>query len=434
MDPPTSNSIDPVLLSTCNTNKSTSDANTSMHNASASTHNVNGPHHDPYAIHELTGRKMACLISPNFSPHMALKGASNIKQYLTIYNLMLHCLPWLEDDLETMDAPEFDTMASKLSTGMSNQCSMDLSSVKHTGLAYIPLNMNGKFTLDPPLLNGKDKSDQGTMTALQTGNIPVTTWNWPTFFYEGHVAWQFFVHLFTGPSEVVKAITTSNTSKKAKNCAWDFFKFMLHIITHAYFTLTAEQKCTTTTGNIDLAEMAWVIVDMFEDGDEWTHEIHAFPEHVPIGSRLLKHCFEPDSCDDVMHIWVTHGSTSSRGTSGNNTSSNHTSTNESNLITNTSESSKSSMGSTGTSGNTSSNFSTPMVKNHGESPLTSDEEVSLPVHICCVRLVLKKCKNTNEMIFTTDIEDHPAGDLLLGAQVATHSTCQHGGKEHANCF
>ncbi|KAI6104252.1 hypothetical protein F5141DRAFT_980181, partial [Pisolithus sp. B1] len=187
--------------------------------------------------------------------------------------------------------------------------SMDLGSVKHAGLAYIPLDMNGKFALNPPLLKGEDKSDWGfnhpqitqllcprkklyfTMTALQTGDIPVMTWNWLMFFYEegvynpqnrleglfrGHIAWQFYVHLFIGLSAAVKGVVTSNASKKAKNHAWDLFEVTPYIIAYvhiiAYFTLTTEQKWTTTTGNIDLAEMAWLIIDMFKDRDEWTHE------------------------------------------------------------------------------------------------------------------------------------------------------------------
>ncbi|KAI6015849.1 hypothetical protein BKA83DRAFT_45832, partial [Pisolithus microcarpus] len=243
---------------------------------------------------------------------------SEVERYSDIFNLMLRYVPWLEDELKIMDAPEFDKVANKLTKGMSDQRSMDLGSVKHAGLAYIPFKMNTTFTLDPPLSKGEDKSDRGfnhpqiarllcprkklhlfdedeagyvTMIALQTGAIPVTVYNWPSFFYEdgvydpqnrlrglfqGHIAWRFYVHLFIGPSAAAKGVVTSNTAKRAKNRAWTLTEVTPHIIAYvhviAYFTLTAEQKWTNATGNIDLAEMAWTIVDMFENRDEWTRE------------------------------------------------------------------------------------------------------------------------------------------------------------------
>ncbi|KAI5990727.1 hypothetical protein EDD15DRAFT_2129364, partial [Pisolithus albus] len=192
---------------------------------------------------------------------------SDIERYLDIYNRMLCYVPWLEDELKIMDAPEFDKVVNKLTKGMSEQRSMDLGSVKHAGLTYIPLNMNETSALIPPLLKSEDKSDRGfshpqiarllcprkklhfTMTALQTGAIPVTTYNWPTFFYEdgvydsenrqlglfrGHIAWRFYVHLFIGPSAAAKGTVTSNASKKAKNRAWGLMEVTPHIIAYVH--------------------------------------------------------------------------------------------------------------------------------------------------------------------------------------------------------
>ncbi|KAI6011577.1 hypothetical protein EDC04DRAFT_2958738 [Pisolithus marmoratus] len=440
-------------------------ADASQNDSSASTHKANASQYDSYAAYELAGRKMACLINPNFSPHTALKVGvmnscghykdipmeqSEIDQYLDIYHLMLWYVPWLEDELKIMDAPKFNKVANKLTKGMSEQCSMDLGSVKHAGLAYIPFNMNTTSVLDPPLSKGEDKSDRrfnhpqiaqllcphkklhlfdedeaGTIIALQTGAIPVTTYNWPSFFYED----GFYVHLFIRPSAAVKGVITSNTAKRAKNRAWTLMEVTPHIITYvhiiAYFTLTAKQKWTNTTGSINLAEMAWMIVDMFENRDEWTCETlhwwntHAFLHRVQNGSRSLKRCLEPESDDDVMHICTKHGSTV-----GSNASS---------------------AGSSGTFGNDAAlghlSISAPTptaltTGNHDGSPLTSDgeEEPPVPEPICRPKLVPKKCKKVDKMIFATDTEDPPASTTVETAKAATRTTRQCGGKKCANGF
>ncbi|KAI6016735.1 hypothetical protein EDC04DRAFT_2608332 [Pisolithus marmoratus] len=442
-------------------------------------------------IHQLLCVKPTCLSMINMLHTSLLEEKweqSEINQYLNIYHLMLWYVPWLEDELKIMDVPKFDKVANKLTKGMSKQCSMDLSSVKHASLAYIPFNMNTTSALDPPLLKGEDKSDcgfnhpqiklhlfdedeAGTIIALQTGAIPVTTYNWPSFFYEdgvydpqnqhrglfhGHIAWWFYVHLFVGPSAAVKGVITSNTAKRAKNHAWTLMEVTPHIITYvhviAYFTLTAEQKWTNTTGSIDLAEMAWTIVDMFENRDEWMHEtLHwwntyvsfittyrcAFPHHAQNGSRSLKRCLEPESDDDVMHICTKHGSTigsnassaGSSGTFGNDVSSNHASS--------ASGSSKlSSTGGTRSPVDIGSNSNVLTTGNHDGSPLTSDGEEEPPVlePVCHPKLVPKKCKKVDEMIFATNTEDPPVSTTVETAKAATSMTCQHGGKKCANGF
>ncbi|KAI6042234.1 hypothetical protein EDC04DRAFT_2601030 [Pisolithus marmoratus] len=364
--------IDLFLLTPSEMSAPTHNANASPHNSSAPTHKAdasqnnssasmckaNASQYDSYAAYELAGRKMACLINPNFSPHTVLKVGvmdlcgcyedipmeqSEINQYLNIYHLMLRYVPWLEDELKIMDVPKFNKVANKLAKGMSEQCSMDLGSVKHAGLAYIPFNMNTTSALDPPL----SKEWCSTIIALQTGAIPITTYNWPSFFYEdgvydpqnwhrglfcGHIAWWFYVHLFIGPSAAAKGVVTSNTAKRAKNCAWTLMEVTPHIITYVHII-----KWTNTTGSINLAEMAWTIVDMFENRDEWMCEmlhwwnICAFLHRAQNGSRSLKHCLEPESDDDVMHICTKCGSTigsntssaGSSGTFGNDVSSNH---------------------------------------------------------------------------------------------------------------
>ncbi|KAI6043815.1 hypothetical protein EDC04DRAFT_2599897 [Pisolithus marmoratus] len=467
-----------------------------------STHKANASQYDSYAAYELAGRKMACLINPNFSPCTALKVGvmdshghykgipmeqSEINQYLDIYHLMLWYVPWLEDELKIMDVPEFDKVVNKLTKGMSKQCSMDLGSVKHAGLAYIPFNMNMTSALDPPLSKGEDKSDCGfnhpqivqllcphkklhlfdedeasTIIALQTGAIPITTYNWLSFFYEdgvydpqnqhrglfhGHIAWQFYVHLFIGPSAAAKGVVTSNTAKRAKNRAWTLMEVTPHIIAYVHVI-----KWTNTTGSIDLAEMAWMIVDMFENRDEWTRETlhwwntyisfiityrHAFLHRVQNGLRSLKRCLEPESDDNVMHIHTKHGSTigsnalsaGSSGTFGNDISSNHASL--------ASGSSKlSSTGGTRSPVDIGSNSNVLTTGNCDGSPLTSDREEEPPVlePVCRPKPVPKKCKKVDEMIFATDTKDPPASTTVETAKAATHTTCQHGGKKRTNSF
>ncbi|KIN96366.1 hypothetical protein M404DRAFT_33348 [Pisolithus tinctorius Marx 270] len=274
------------------------------------------------------------------------------------------------------------------------------------------------------------------MTDLQTGTIDVMTWNWPTFFYEdslydlqnrhhglfrGHIAWQFYVHLFIGPSAAAKGVITSNASKKAKNHAWSLTEVTPHIIAYvhviisvttgglhaydltlfpiqAYFTLSTEQKWTNTTGKIDLAEMAWYIVDMFEDRDDWTRKTLA---------------------------WWNSNPLSSLGSSSN---------------VNNNASCSNAISSARSSDNAGFDFSAITTENHGTSPLTSDEE-DLEELVAPVphqaKPKLKKCKKADEDIFITDTEDRaPASMTLEIAKATTHAGKPHGcaGKKCTNGF
>ncbi|KAI6140298.1 hypothetical protein BKA82DRAFT_29253 [Pisolithus tinctorius] len=465
MDPAASVPIDPALLTPSELLASTRNVDVPQRDLPVPTRTLkdklaNLPQHDSYAAYEVAGKKMACLINPGFSPLTALRVGlkdsrnqwdeiplerSEVDRYLIIYYQMLRYVPWLHEELRIMDTREFEKVASKITTGMSLQHSMDLGSVKHAGLAYIPLDMHGTFALNPPLLKGEDKSDRGfnhpqlaellcprkkldlfkkdpagTMTALQTGAIDVTTWNWPTFFYEdglydpqnrhhglfhGHIAWRFYVHLFIGPSAAAKGVVTSNASKKAKNRAWGLTEVTPHIIAYvhviAYFTLSAEQKWTNTTGNIDLAEMAWYIVDMFEDRDDWTRETlawwnsRAFPERSRNGGGSD----------------VNNNASCSNGIS-----------------------------SAGSSDNAGFDFSAITTENRGTSPLTSDEEDSEELVAPVPRRAkpkLKKHKKADEDIFITDTEDRaPASATLEIAKATTRAGKPRGraGKKRANGF
>ncbi|KAI6140035.1 hypothetical protein BKA82DRAFT_4217753 [Pisolithus tinctorius] len=271
-----------------------------------------------YAGCDLTGQKLVCLFNPYDSPRTALEvgiAESHCQEqdidmdleefscYVATYEPILVHLPWLEDVLRAYD---FTKIADKITTGMSEQRSMDLSAVKHTGLAYVPFNMDGKFIFDPPIPKTEDKSNQGfthpqlahllcphkkveiMMAGLQDGSIPATTFNWPTFFYEdgvydpedqlkglfqGHIAWWFYVHLFIGPS----------AASNGCNHAWNLLRVTPHIIVNvhiiAYLTLSLAPKWANEFGDIDLQAMSWMITEMFKHSDDWTCktlEWHAF--------------------------------------------------------------------------------------------------------------------------------------------------------------
>ncbi|KAI5999440.1 hypothetical protein EDC04DRAFT_2612176 [Pisolithus marmoratus] len=139
-----------------------------------------------------------------------------------------------------MEASELRDICGWITTGMSNQHSTDLGSIKHTGLTYVLCD--GEM-FDPPIGKGEDKTtcrfnypqiacllcpwkklesfDEDPdiiIAALQEGLIKTSTCNWPTVFYAEGVydpenklkglfcsvtAFQFYMHLFIGPSAAV---------------------------------------------------------------------------------------------------------------------------------------------------------------------------------------------------------------------------------------
>ncbi|KAI6148906.1 hypothetical protein BKA82DRAFT_4014824 [Pisolithus tinctorius] len=238
-------------------------------------------------------------------------GLEEFSHYVTTYEAILIHLPWLEDAVRacSLDSNDFTKITDKITTGMSEQRSMDLSTVKHTGLAYVPFNMDGKFIFDPPIPKTEDKSNQGVMAGLQDGSIPVTTFNWPMFFYEdsvydpedqlkglfqGHIAWQCSLkrlcykqhikeieELCLEPSESHTAyhcICTHNFSSCLTLTIIEAYllRVTLHIIAYvhiiAYLTLSLVPKWANEFGDVDLQAMSWTIIKMFEHSDDWTHE------------------------------------------------------------------------------------------------------------------------------------------------------------------
>lgn len=358
---------------------------------------------------------------------MTCRDLEEFSRYVAAYEAILVHLPWLEDALRarSLDSNDFTKIADKITTGMSEQRSMDLSTVKHAGLAYVPFNMDGKFVFDPPIPKTEDKSNQGfnhpqlarllcprkkvemfdrnpdaMMAGLQDGSIPATTFNWPTFFYEdgvydpedrlkglfrGHIAWRFYVHLFIGPSAASNGRVTSNTSKKSKNRAWNLLRVTPHIIAYvhiiAYLTLSSAPKWANEFGDVDLQAMSWTIVEMFEHSDDWTHETlewwntRAFPQRLRNGTASKnKERVRPDpeSDDDVLQIRARRAKQASRNPPTSNMSTQicvpaSSSSRDSDISENTNDSIAS--------------VNRPVIHSNGQhqperdvSPLTSDED------------------------------------------------------------
>ncbi|KAG8216604.1 hypothetical protein J3R82DRAFT_6790 [Butyriboletus roseoflavus] len=173
------------------------------------------------AKYKLVGRKVVSLTDPFGSPRTAinvgLKYHSGCEGELDMESLeMMHQINFfhtilshsqgLEDELKTIDASGLRNICSWITTGMSEQRSTNLGSVKHAGLTYVLPNHE---VLEPPMQKREDKSGRGfnhpqitqmlcprkklisfdkdpdTMIgALQEGLIKMTASNWPTCFYE----------------------------------------------------------------------------------------------------------------------------------------------------------------------------------------------------------------------------------------------------------
>lgn len=235
-------------------------------------------------------------------------------RHLLLYNGIIDYIPGLESELDNISSKKLNIIISMVSKGMSDGRSADLSSVKHKGLQYIGLNMYSKAdALDPPIPEIEDKSMRGlnhpqlarllcprkkldwfdedpdsAMAALQSGEITMTAYNWPTFFYEhdvydaaektnglfrNHIVVRFYKHLFIGPSSVTNdSSNVRNSAKPSKNRAWGltavnkYIIAYIHVIT--YFTISSAQHWTRYIGDMDLDELLWAIVEMLDDDDD----------------------------------------------------------------------------------------------------------------------------------------------------------------------
>ncbi|KAI5983037.1 hypothetical protein EDD15DRAFT_2376913 [Pisolithus albus] len=311
--------------------------------------------HDSYAAYELAGKKMACLINPYFSACTALK-------------------------VGLMD-----------SHGRYDDIPMDPSDIERY------LDIYNHMLCYYSVYDSENR---------QLG------------LFCGHITWWFYVHLFVGPSAAAKGTITSNASKKAKNRAWGLMEVTLHIIAYvhvvAYFTLSSEQKWASTTGNVNLLEMAWMIIDMFGDRDEWTH--------VRFSRMLTKH-------GSAVGSNTSSTSTSQPSSVAPSNDILSAASTTSNVTNNTSKLSS-------TSNNIDPNSSTLPTENRDVSPLTSDEEMEMPVPVSVHphRPVLKKHKKADEMIFATDTEDPLVSTTVKTAKATGHNTCQCKGRKHANGF
>ncbi|KAG1747948.1 uncharacterized protein EDB91DRAFT_1079626 [Suillus paluster] len=211
------------------------------------------------------------------------KQSNNVTyQHLLLYNGIIDYIPGLKSELNDILSKKLNKIIAMVLKGMSDSRSADLSSVKHKGLQYIGLNMYSKAnTLDLPIPEVEDKSMHGlnhpqlarllcpwkkldwfdedpdfAMATLQAGEITMTAYNWPTFFYE---------------HDIYNSAKKTN-AKLSKNHAWGltavnkYIMAYIHIIT--YFTISSAQHWTQYIGDMDLDELLWAIVEMLDDDDD----------------------------------------------------------------------------------------------------------------------------------------------------------------------
>ncbi|KAI6016488.1 hypothetical protein EDC04DRAFT_2903268 [Pisolithus marmoratus] len=216
-----------------------------------------------------------------------------------------------------MEASKLRDICGWITTGMSNQCSTDLGLVKHVGLTYVLCDGE---TFNPPIGKGEDKTTHGfnhpqithllcpqkklksfdedpdiIIVVLQEGLIKTSTCNWLTVFYAEGIydpenklkglfcslpAFWFYMHLFIRPSAVVTNTIVSHSSKLSKNHGWGLTEVTLYIIAYVhvvmYFTLSTAPHWCAVIGQMDLNELLWLIIEMFDSKDDWTHETLAW--------------------------------------------------------------------------------------------------------------------------------------------------------------
>ncbi|KAG1728839.1 uncharacterized protein EDB91DRAFT_1021024, partial [Suillus paluster] len=243
-------------------------------------------------------------------------------RHVLLYNGLIDYIPGLKSELDNILSKKMNKIIAMVSKGMSDGRSADLSSIKHKGLQYIGLNMYSKAdALDLPIPEVEDKSMRGlnhlqlarllcpqkkldwfdkdpdfAMATLQAGEITMTAYNWPTFFYEhdiynsaektnglfrNHIVVRlpwFYKHLFIGPSSITNdSSNVHNSAKPSKNHVWGLTAVKKYIITYihviTYFTISSAQHWTRYIGDMDLDELLWAIVEMLDDNeDPWVKD------------------------------------------------------------------------------------------------------------------------------------------------------------------
>ncbi|KAI6116785.1 hypothetical protein EDD16DRAFT_1727213 [Pisolithus croceorrhizus] len=231
---------------------------------------------------------------------------------------ILSCNPYsrgLEDELAKIEASELRDICGWITTGMSNQRSTDLGSIKHAGLTYM---LHDGEAFNPLIGKGEDKTTRGfnhpqiarllcprkkldsfdedpdipltwfsIIAALQEGLIKTSACNWPTVFYAEGIydpenklkglfcslpAFRFYTHLFIGPSAAATDTVISHSSKLSKNAGWGLTEVTPYIIAYVhvvmYFTLSTAPRWCAVVGQMDLSELLWLIIEMFDDKDD----------------------------------------------------------------------------------------------------------------------------------------------------------------------
>ncbi|KAG6378984.1 hypothetical protein JVT61DRAFT_13272 [Boletus reticuloceps] len=186
---------------------------------------ADGDGSDPMEIYRNVGKRVIALLDPFGVLAKAFlisiqhdKGGSindaltpkELEQHLHFYNGILKLIPSLRNELDTMSPGRLTNIIKAIMKGMSDGRSLDLVSVKHKGMKYVPLNMfSNADALDPPIPEISDKSWRGIyhkdlarflcprrdldefdldcyagMEALQGGDFSMKASKWPSGFYE----------------------------------------------------------------------------------------------------------------------------------------------------------------------------------------------------------------------------------------------------------
>lgn len=271
---------------------------------------------------------------------------------------MLALLPHLQEDLQTkgrLDGKALQEICAWMLRGMGDQRSTDLGTLKHVSLTYL---MPNHEPLEPPINKKEDKSDRGfnhpqiarmlcpcnklivfdedpdtqvptfsptqllthcrIMSALQEGLINTTACNWPTIFYMdnvydpddrlkglfcGHAAFRFYTHLFIGPAAAATDTVVGNVSRPSKNALWGLTSVTPQVIAYVhvllYFTLSTAPRWCQNVGQMNLDEMASLIIEMFSNPDNWTCTMLAWWNKRAFPKPALPN---PDSDNDIATI------------------------------------------------------------------------------------------------------------------------------------
>ncbi|KIM56237.1 hypothetical protein SCLCIDRAFT_29775 [Scleroderma citrinum Foug A] len=181
--------------------------------------------------------------------------------------------------------------------GMGDQRSTDLGTLKHVGLTYL---MPNHEPLEPPINKKEDKSDCG-FNHLQIACM-LCPHNKLIVFNEDPDM-QFYTHLFIGLAATATDTVIGNMSRPSKNALWGLTTVTPQVIAYVhvllYFTLSTAPHWCQNIGQMNLDELASLIIKMFSNPDDWTRATLAWWNKRAFPKPALPN---PDSDNDIATI------------------------------------------------------------------------------------------------------------------------------------